>query len=166
MEVCRDTGESDRGARLTQRGRRVARASRHRPRPAPTHRPSDDSGRCRDRRKLPGANRVRRLHVTPLPTPLGAGELVAWRLDRAVFAASWDDGEGAFRAGGRWNSRGARTVYTSLDPATAILEVAVQTGFAALDTVAHVLTAAMVLDPSAIHIIQPEDVPNPNLLRP
>jgi len=104
--------------------------------------------------------------VTPLPTPLGAGELVAWRLDRAVFAASWDDGEGAFRAGGRWNSRGVRTVYTSLDPATAVLEVAVHTGFAALDTVAHVLTAATVLDPSAIHIIQPEDVPNPNWLRP
>ena len=67
---------------------------------------------------------------------------------------------------GRWNSRGARTVYTSLDPATAILEVAVQTGFAALDTVAHVLTAATVVDLSAIHIVQLEDVPNPNWLRP
>ena len=102
----------------------------------------------------------------PLPLPLGAGELVAWRLDQAVFAATWDDGEGAFRAGGRWNSRGVRAVYTSLDPATAILEVAVHKGFAALDTVAHVLTAATVLDPSGIQIVQPEDVPNPNWLRP
>jgi RES domain-containing protein len=104
--------------------------------------------------------------VTPLPPPLGAGELVAWRLDRARFAANLHSGEGAFRAGGRWNSRGVRAVYTSLDPATAILEVAVHTGFAALDTVAHVLTAATVLDPSNIHVVQPEDVPNPNWLRP
>jgi RES domain-containing protein len=104
--------------------------------------------------------------VTPLPPPLGAGELVAWRLDREGFAANWDGGEGAFRAGGRWNSRGVRAVYTSLDPAMAILEVAVHTGFAALDTVAHVLTAATVLDPSDIHIVQPEDVPNLNWLRP
>ena len=104
--------------------------------------------------------------MTPLPPPLGAGELVAWRLDQAVFAATWDGGEGAFRAGGRWNSRGVRAVYTSLDPATAILEVAVHKGFAALDTVAHVLTAATVLDPSNIRVVQPEDVPNPNWLRP
>ena len=104
--------------------------------------------------------------MTPLPPPLGAGELVAWRLDRAGFAANWDGGQGAFRAGGRWNSRGVPAVYTSLDPATAILEVAVHKGFAALDTVAHVLTAATVLDPSNIRVVQPEDVPNPNWLRP
>jgi len=104
--------------------------------------------------------------VIPLPPPLGTGELVAWRLDKEVFAATWDGGEGAFRAGGRWNSRGVRAVYASLDPAAAILEVAVHTGFAALDTVAHVLTAATVLDPSSIQIVQPEDVPNPNWLRP
>jgi RES domain-containing protein len=90
--------------------------------------------------------------MIPLPAPLGAGELVAWRLDQVAFAANWD--------------RGVRAVYTSLDPATAILEVAVHTGFAALDTVAHVLTAATVLDPSHIQIVQPEDVPNPNWLRP
>lgn len=104
--------------------------------------------------------------MIPLPPPLGTGELVAWRLDQEVFAATWDDGEGAFRAGGRWNSRGMRAVYTSLDPAAAILEVAVHTGFAALDTVAHALTAATVLDPSKIQVVQPEDVPNPNWLRP
>jgi len=104
--------------------------------------------------------------VTPLPPPLGTGEIVAWRLDQTAFAAAWDGGEGAFRAGGRWNSRGVRAVYTALDPATAILEVAVHKGFAALDTVAHVLTAATVLDPSKIHIVLPEDVANPNWLRP
>jgi RES domain-containing protein len=104
--------------------------------------------------------------MTPLPPPLGAGELVAWRLDRAVFAATWDGGEGAFRAGGRWNGRGVRAVYTSLDPATAILEIAVHTGFAALDTVAHVLTAATVGDSAKIRVIEPGDVPNPNWLKP
>jgi RES domain-containing protein len=46
------------------------------------------------------------------------------------------------------------------------LEVAVHTGFGVLDTVGHVLTAATVLDPSRIQIVQPEDVPNPNWLRP
>ena len=104
--------------------------------------------------------------MIPLPPPLGAGELVAWRLDQVDFAAVWDGGEGAFRAGGRWNSRGVRAVYASLDLSTAILEVAVHKGFRALDTVAHVLTAATILDPSRIRVIQPEDVPNPNWLRP
>jgi RES domain-containing protein len=104
--------------------------------------------------------------VIPLPPPLGTGELVAWRLDLAGFSATWDSGEGAFRAGGRWNSRGKRAVYASLDPAAAILEVAVHTGFAALDTVPHVMTAATVTDPVRIHVVQPEDVPNPNWLRP
>ena len=104
--------------------------------------------------------------MIPLPPPLGAGEVVAWRLDQAGFASTWDSGEGAFRAGGRWNSRGVRAVYTSLDPATAILEVAVHKGFAALDTVAHVLTAATVLDASKVHVVQPEAIPNPNWLRP
>ena len=104
--------------------------------------------------------------MTPLPPPLGTGEVVAWRLDKDIFAATWDSGEGSFRAGGRWNSRGVRAVYNSLDPATAILEVAVHTGFRALDTVPHVLTAATILNVSKIHVVQPTDVPNPNWLRP
>ncbi len=104
--------------------------------------------------------------MIPLPPPLGPGELVAWRLDHESFAATWDSGEGAFRAGGRWNSRGVRAVYASLDPATAILEVAVHKGFAVLDTVPHVITAAIIVDPAQIRIVQPEDVPNPNWLRP
>lgn len=92
--------------------------------------------------------------------------MVLWRLDQAEFASTWDSGEGAFRFGGRWNSRGVRAVYGSLDPATAILEVAVHKGFPALDTVRHVLTQATVSDPKAVHIVLPEDVPNPNWLRP
>ena len=85
--------------------------------------------------------------MTPLPVPLGDGSLMAWRLDQAAFAATWDSGEGAFRLGGRWNSRGVRAVYCSVDPATAILEVAVHKGFKALDIVPHVMTAVTISTP-------------------
>ena len=102
----------------------------------------------------------------PLPPPLGGNELVAWRLDQAIFGATWDSGEGAYRVGGRWNTRGIRAVYCSIDPATAILEIAVHKGFKALDTVEHVLTAATITDLSSVHIVDPASVPNPNWLRP
>jgi len=106
--------------------------------------------------------------LTPLPPALahGSAELVAWRLDEAKHGASWDSGEGAYRFGGRWNSRGVRAVYCTLDPATAILEVAVHKGFRALDTVPHMLTALTITDPLQVHVIEPTAVPNPNWLRP
>lgn len=104
--------------------------------------------------------------MTPLPPPLGAGEIRFWRLDHARHAATWSSGEGAFLVGGRWNSRGVRAVYASLDPATAILEVAVHKGFKALDTVPHVLTSARIADPALVRVVPPEEVPNPNWLVP
>jgi RES domain-containing protein len=104
--------------------------------------------------------------LTPLPPPLGPAELVAWRLDEAQYGAIWDSGEGPFRFGGRWNSKGVRAVYCSLDPATAILEVAVHKGFRTLDTVPHVLTSATVHDLSRIQVIEPGTIPNPNWLVP
>jgi RES domain-containing protein len=104
--------------------------------------------------------------VTPLPPPLGSGEIRFWRLDRARHAASWNTGEGARLTGGRWNPKGVRTVYAALDPATAILEVAVHKGFAVLDTEEHVLTSARIADPSLIHAVHSESVPNPNWLAP
>lgn len=104
--------------------------------------------------------------MTPLPAPLGGRELVAWRLDTAVYGATWDRGEGAYRAGGRWNSRGVRAVYCTIDPATAILEVAVHKGFKTLDTVAYTLTSLTIGDPTAVHVVDPSSVPNPNWLRP
>jgi RES domain-containing protein len=104
--------------------------------------------------------------MMPLPAPLGGGDLVAWRLDQAALAGAWDGGEGAFRYGGRWNGRGVRAVYCSLDPATAILEVAVHKGFAALDMVPHVLTAAAISQPESVHVVHPGSVPDPNWLRP
>ena len=104
--------------------------------------------------------------MTPLPPPLGSGELVFWRLDLAKFAGMWDSGEGSYLVGGRWSSRGVRAVYASLDPATAILELAVHKTFRTLDTVPHVLTRARINDASRIHVISPADIPNPNWLRP
>lgn len=103
--------------------------------------------------------------MTPLPH-LGSGDVVFWRLDHAEHASTWDSGEGSFIVGGRWNSRGIRAVYAALDPATAILEVAVHKTFRVLDTVPHVLTSARVRDPARIHVVGPDDVANSNWLRP
>ena len=106
--------------------------------------------------------------MTPLPSALGGdgSTLVAWRLDAARYAATWDSGEGAFRVGGRWNPRGQRVVYASLDPATAILEVAVHKTFRALDTADHVLTSIEIGDLGSVGVIEPAAVPNANWLHP
>jgi len=49
----------------------------------------------------------------------------AWRLVKAGRAATACDGEGAFRFGGRWNSRGVRAVYASGTLTLALLEILV-----------------------------------------
>jgi RES domain-containing protein len=87
-------------------------------------------------------------------------------LDQEKFGPTWDSGEGSYRVGGRWSSRGTRAVYAALDPATAILEVAVHKTFEALDTVPHVLTRARIIDPARVHIVNKTDVSNPNWLKP
>lgn len=104
--------------------------------------------------------------MTPLPGALGGSELIGWRLDRAHHAPSWDSGEGAFLLGGRWNSVGARAVYAALDPAAAILEVAVHKGFDVLDTQPHVLTQFRIDATADIHVIEGDALPNPNWLAP
>ncbi|MDB5471813.1 MAG: hypothetical protein JWR84_3373 [Caulobacter sp.] len=109
--------------------------------------------------------------MTPLPTALAArlgteDALVAWRLDHARFVVTWDSGEGAFQQGGRWNSPGVRAVYTSFDPATAIMEVAVHKGFRTLDTMPHVLTSITIEDPTVVHVVRLADLPNPAWARP
>lgn len=104
--------------------------------------------------------------MTPLPPPLGPGGIRFWRLDAARHAPTWARGEGSFRVGGRWNAPGLRAVYASLDPSTAILEVAVHKGFRVLDTQPHVLTSATIPDTSRIHVVRPDDIPNPNWLAP
>lgn len=104
--------------------------------------------------------------MTPLPGGLGGGEIVGWRLDRAKHAPTWDSGEGSFLLGGRWNNVGVRAVYAALEPATAIVEVAVHKGFDALDTEPHVLTRFRIEASADIHVIDPSAVPNPNWLVP
>ena len=66
----------------------------------------------------------------------------------------------------RWNSAGVHPVYCALDSATAIIEVAVHTGFDDLDIVPRVLTSVVFQKPSDIHVVYPKDVPNANWLRP
>ena len=103
--------------------------------------------------------------MTLLPAPLGGGDgLLAWRLDQRIHATTWDSGEGAFREGGRWNSKGVRAVYCSLDPATAILEVAVHKRFKTLDTIPYVITAARVPDIAEISHRQPRRRAKPQLV--
>jgi RES domain-containing protein len=105
--------------------------------------------------------------LNPLPPALGGASTVCgWRLDRKVHAPTWDQGIGAFKGGGRWNSIGNATVYASLDPSTSILEVAVHKGFDVLDVDPHILIGFQVLDPADVHVVQPSAVPNPNWLRP
>ena len=55
-----------------------------------------------------------------------------WRLVKSKHAATAFEGEGAFRYGGRWNSRGQRVVYASGSLSLAALEVLVH-----LDPSAH-----------------------------
>lgn len=98
--------------------------------------------------------------------PWVAGSPTAWRLDLDLHGAVWDKGFGAAKVGGRWNPIGYAVVYCSADPATAILEVAVHQGFAALDTQPHVLTRARVVNVSDVHVVMPHAVPNPMWLRP
>lgn len=94
------------------------------------------------------------------------GKLFMWRMDQKSFAATWDSGTGAERAGGRWNPCGFPAVYCSVDPSTAILEVAVHKGFNALDAVPHILTCGEIHDPGMVHVVTESDVPDANWLKP
>lgn len=103
--------------------------------------------------------------MTPLPGH--TGPVAFWRLDDKAFARSWDSGEGARRKGGRWNPASLAVVYCSLDPGTAILEVAVHKGFRALNAVPHVLSHATLSVPwSEVHVVEPKHVPNQLWLYP
>jgi RES domain-containing protein len=48
-----------------------------------------------------------------------------WRITRSVHASHPLSGEGAARAGNRWNSRGVRIAYTSTSRPLAVLEMLV-----------------------------------------
>jgi RES domain-containing protein len=98
--------------------------------------------------------------LTPFAPNLST-PLRAWRVDQAKHRATWNSGVGAHSSGGRWNLKGVKALYCSLDAATAILEVAVHKGFPALDKVPHVITAVQIDDAALVYVVRPEDVPNP-----
>ena len=110
--------------------------------------------------------------MTPLhpaiqaPPGLASKALIVWRLERAAFVPGWQEGIGPQRFGGRWNPKGQPVVYTSMDPATSILELAVHAGFATLDAVAHTLLAIEILKPEDVFVVQDKAVPNPHWLAP
>ncbi len=104
--------------------------------------------------------------MCPLPAALGGAStaLTAWRLDAERHAAQWDSGWGAQRHGGRWNARGQRAVYCSLDPATCLVEAAVHRGFDVLDSQAYRLTCLQI-DPAGVRVVHPDELPNPAWLQ-
>jgi RES domain-containing protein len=51
--------------------------------------------------------------------------VTTYRICKTKYAATWFDGEGAFRFGGRWNSRGTRMLYTAGSLSLAALEMLV-----------------------------------------
>lgn len=51
--------------------------------------------------------------------------LTTYRIFKTKYSYAWFDGEGAFRFGGRWNTRGRRLLYTSSTLSLALLEVLV-----------------------------------------
>lgn len=105
--------------------------------------------------------------MIPLPAALGGtGALVGWTLQDARYAATWNSGIGAATVGGRWNSIGKHVLYAALDPATAILEVAVHKGFKVLNTVPHNLHSFTITDLGQVRVVQPDEVPNPHWLHP
>lgn len=100
--------------------------------------------------------------MTPLPAALDAtAPLVAWRIDAQRYAKSWDSGLGAETVGGRWNPKGVKAVYCSIDPSTCLVESAVHRGFAVLDTHPHVITSVEITEVKSVHVVMPDDIPNP-----
>lgn len=80
-------------------------------------------------------------------------ELVTWRIETTRHFPGWHTAEGAFRVGGRWSSPGARVLYTSIDPATAIVEVAVHKGLHILDTVPRTLLAIAIASSARANLL-------------
>lgn len=81
---------------------------------------------------------------------------VAWRLVKSVHAATAFGGEGAARAGGRWNSYGRPVVYAASSRSLAVLENLVHLDF----PVAHLLALFRVEFPGGmITTLPPKSLP-------
>lgn len=98
--------------------------------------------------------------------PWAPNVLLIWRMDTKPHSAMWDSGKGAELAGGRWNPKGFATVYASVDPSTALLEVAVHKGFDTLGRIPHVVSCAEIPDAAAVHVLDAGAIPDGNWLCP
>lgn len=58
-------------------------------------------------------------------------------------------------------TRRVRAVYCALDPAAAILELAVHKTLEVLDAQPHVLTSLTIIAAFSVHVVEPGNVPNP-----
>jgi len=73
--------------------------------------------------------------------------MLVWRVTRKIYAANALSGEGAARAGNRWNSKGVRMAYASTSRALAVLEMLV-----------HVTRETVPADTLLVPIEVPEDL--------
>jgi RES domain-containing protein len=81
----------------------------------------------------------------------------AWRLTKTKhLAAAWD-GEGARRAGGRWNSTGVRVVYASATLSLALVEILVHLPSGLLPAYSAV---PVEMDESLVETVAAADLPS------
>lgn len=80
----------------------------------------------------------------------------AWRLTKTKHLATAWDGEGARRAGGRWNSVGVRVVYASATLSLALVETLVHLSSG---TLAACSAIPCEIDESLVETVEQEDLP-------
>jgi len=80
----------------------------------------------------------------------------AWRLTKTKYLATTWDGEGAKRAGGRWNSVGTAVVYTSATLSLALVETLVHLPSGVLPGFAAVRVE---IEESQVAILEDKDLP-------
>ena len=83
----------------------------------------------------------------------------AWRLVKKKFSSSAFDGEGARRAGGRWNHQGTAVVYVSGSLALAALETFIHLGVTGR-SISHVAIQVQIPDNIAIESIAEKSLPS------
>ena len=83
--------------------------------------------------------------------------LSAWRILKAKYKEQPLSGEGARRAGGRWNDRGSPVVYLAESIALATLEILVHLQDA--ETLSKYALVEIAFDSDLVQKLRPEDLP-------
>ena len=81
----------------------------------------------------------------------------AWRLTKTKYLSSAWDGEGARKAGGRWNAPGVAVVYTSGTLSLALVEVLVHLPS---DMLAAYSAIPIEFDGGLVSVLPPADLPS------